>query len=80
MSLESLDEEEPQRCHTVHGSAGCYFALLEQVCLIASQLIRPELIRGLAKMASEGSHVLQVLASCDLGVVAALEFLQHHFS
>jgi hypothetical protein len=80
MSLESLDEEEPQRCYTVHGSAGCYFALLEQVGLIASQLIRPELIRGLAKMASERSHVLQVLSRRDLGVVAALEFLQHHLA
>src|SRR6266571_976463 len=80
MPLKRLDEEEPQRCYTVHSSAGCYFALLEQVGLIASQLIRPELIRGLAKMASERNHVLQVLARRDLGVVAALEFLQHHLA
>ena len=53
MSLERLDEEEPQSGHAVHRSAGCYLALLEQVGLIASQLIRPELVRRLAKMASE---------------------------
>src|SRR5579862_5212402 len=53
-------------------------ALSEQVGLIASQLIRPELIRRLAKMAGERSHVLQVLAGGDLRVVATLEFFQHH--
>src|SRR6516162_2166703 len=80
MSLERLNKEEPQCGHTVHRCAGCHFALLQQVGLIASQLIRPELIRGLAKMAGERSHVLQVLASCDLRIVAALEFLQHHLA
>jgi hypothetical protein len=80
MSLESLNKEEPQSGHAVHRSAGCYLALLEQIGLIASQLIRPELIGRLAKMASERSHVLQVLAGGDLRVVATLEFLQHHFS
>src|SRR5208337_203722 len=68
MSLERLNKEKPQSGHTVHRSTGCYLALLEQVGFIASQLIRPELIRGLAKMASGRSHVLQVLASRDLGV------------
>jgi hypothetical protein len=77
MSLESFDEEEPQSGHTVHRSAGCHLALLQQLGLIASQLIRPELIWGLAEMASEGSYVLQILAGCDLRIVAALEFLQH---
>src|SRR5438445_12016521 len=69
-----------QSGHTVHRSAGCYLTLLQQVGLIASQLIRPELIRGFVKMASERGHVLQVLARRDLGVVAALEFLQHHLA
>ena len=36
--------------------------------------------RRLAKMASKHSHVLQVFASCDLGIVATLEFLQHHLA
>jgi hypothetical protein len=80
MSLEGLNKEKPQSGNAVYRSAGCYFALLEQVGLIASQLIRPELIRGLAKMASERSHVLQVLVGCDLRIVATLEFLQHHLA
>src|SRR5207249_11876350 len=80
MALEGLNKEEPQSGHTVYRRTGCHLALSEQVGLIASQLIRPELIRGLAKMVSERSNVLQVLAGCDLRIVAALEFLQHHLA
>jgi len=80
MALEGFYKEEPQIGYTVHRSAGCYLALLQQVSLIASQLVRPQPIWRLAKMASERSHVLQVFASCDLGIVAALEFLQHHLA
>src|ERR1700756_2025112 len=49
MALERLDKEEPQSGHTVHRSAACYPALLEQIGLIASQLIRPKPIRRLPK-------------------------------
>ncbi len=68
MSLEGLNKEEPQSGHTVYRRTGCHLALSEQVGLIPSQLIRPELIRALAKMASERSHVLQVLAALAEGV------------
>src|SRR5215467_279724 len=79
-SLERLYKEESQSGYTVDRSAGCHLALSEQVRLITSQLIGSELIWRLAKVASERSYVLQVLASCDLRIVAALEFLQHHLA
>jgi hypothetical protein len=47
------------QCRVLHCALGA-------VGLIAPQFIRPELIRGLDKIASERSHVLQVLAGCDL--------------
>src|SRR5262245_51822804 len=79
-SLERLYKEEPQSGNTVDRGAGCHLALSEQVSLITSQLIGSELIWRLAQVASERSYVLQVLASCDLGIVAALEFLPHHLA
>src|SRR5438128_9538955 len=79
-SLEGLNKEEAQSGHTVHRSAGCYLALFEQIGLIASQFVRPELIRRLTKMPGKGGHDLQILPSRDIGVVATLQLLQHHFS
>ena len=79
-SLERLYKEEPQSGYTVDRSARCHLAFSDQVGLITSQLTGSELIWRLTKVASECSYVLQVLASCDLGIVAALEFLQHHLA
>jgi len=45
--------------------------------LVGSKLVQSELVRRLAEVLGEVRHDLQILASCNLGVVATLEFLQH---
>src|SRR5262249_35706546 len=71
MSLERLYKEKPQSGYTVDRSARCHLALSQQVSLITSQLIGSKPIWRLAKMASERSYVLQVFATCDLGIEAS---------
>src|SRR5271169_5436095 len=80
MALECLDEKEPQRRYPVDHRAGGQLALGQQIGLIGAKFVGAELVGRLAEILSELGHHPQVIAGGDGGIVATLEFLQHHFS
>jgi len=80
MSLERLDEKEPQRRYPVDHRAGRQFALAQQIGLIGSKFVGAELVRRLAEILGELRYHTQVITSGDGRIVATLEFFQHHFA
>jgi hypothetical protein len=80
VSFESSDEEEAQCRDTGNHRADGELPLSEQVGLVASKLIRSELIRRLAKMPGKVRYRLQVIAGRTLRVIPTLKFLQHHLA
>ena len=76
----------PQGPPGVQGPAGpqgrsrTEFSLLEQVNLIAAQVIWAKLVGRLAKVLRELLDEAQIVADGGGGVVAALEFFEHHFA
>ena len=57
MALECPNKEKAQRGHTTDHCAYGELALVKQVRLIASQLVRPELIGGLPKCFANAATV-----------------------
>ena len=55
-------------------------SLLEQVSLVAPQMIQAKLVGGLAEVLCEPLHEAQIVADRGVGVVTALEFLEHHLA
>src|SRR5258708_1647813 len=77
---ERLDEQEPQcRCLSFDG-ARRELPMAEQMNLVLANVVRPQLIRGPAKMPGK------LLDRMDIGpygvrrVVATLELIQHHLA
>jgi hypothetical protein len=50
---EGADEEEPQRGNAAHHASHRQLPLREQIGLIASKLVWPQLVRGLSKVFSK---------------------------
>jgi len=80
MSLERLDEKESQRRYPVDHRAGRQFAVGQQIGLIGSKFVGAELVGRLAEMLGKLAHHSQVIARGDGGIVATLEFFQHHLA
>ena len=78
--VQGADEEESQCGHAVLDRSRTEFSLLEQVNLIAAQVIGAKLVGRLAEVLCELLDEAQVVADGGGGVVAALEFFEHHFA
>ena len=59
---------------------GVQFPIGKQVCLVLSDLFRPQLAGWALVEESELLHGPQVAFRGKLGQIATLEFFQHHFS
>src|ERR1039457_3364291 len=59
---------------------GVQFPVGKQVCLVLSDLFRPQLVGWALVEESELLHGPQVAFRGKLGQIATLEFFQHHFS
>ena len=53
---------------------------LEQISLIGAKMIGTELVWGLAKVLCEPLDKTQITSRRALGIVATLEFLEHHLA
>ena len=80
MPLKRFDKKEPQGRYTINRCARRELALLEKIGLVGSKVVGTELVGRLAEILGEVGHDPQVLACGNLGVIATLEFLQHHLS
>jgi hypothetical protein len=64
----------------VHDGSYGQFALLQQVDLIGTQFVQPELIGRFSIMFGELFDCSKVVPNRIIGVITTLEFLQHHFA
>ena len=60
--------------------ADAHLPLLQQVHLVGADLLRTQLIRGATEVFGKILDRAEVVLYGSLGVVATLEFLQHHFA
>src|SRR5438270_11206838 len=74
MTLQCSNEEEAQRSNTSDHRIYAKLAVFEQVCLIAAEIIRSELVRRLSEMFGEFCHRAEIAAGCTIGVVAPLSY------
>jgi len=56
------------------------FAFLKQIRLVTAQFLQPELVRRLPEVLGELGHSPKVMPNRGIGIVATLEFLQHHLA
>src|SRR5665213_2767357 len=80
MAVKRAHEEEPQCGHVVFDASRAELEFPEQVGLVAAQIIRTELVRRLAEVLCEPLDEAHVTARRLCGIVAALEFFEHHFA
>jgi len=80
MPLQSPDEKASQSGDVVDDTARCQLAFLEQVYLVAAQLVEPKLVWRFAEVLGELGHRSQVMAGCMIGIVTSLEFFQHQLA
>ena len=80
MPMQSAHEEEPQCRDAVLDRSRAELPLLEQIRLVAAQMLQAKLVGGLAKVFCELLHEAQIVANGGLGVVTTLESFEHHFA
>ena len=80
VAVQRAHEEESQCGHVVLDRSRAELSLLEQIGLVAAQMIRTELVRRLAEVLGEPLDEAQIVPDRACGVVTTLEFFEHHFA
>src|SRR5215469_5409278 len=78
--MQRLHIEESQRRNVVFHRSGAEFSLLEQIALVAANMIRTELVRRLAEVLREPLHEAHIVADRTCRIVAPLELFEQHFA
>jgi len=77
---ERLHEEEAQSRHSLANAVGGKFSFSKQMDLILANVLRSQLVRSTMEVLGELLQNERVGFYGILGVISALEFLQHQFS
>src|SRR4051794_14668452 len=78
--MQCLHEEEAQGGALLLDGASGELAVFEQMGLIGTDVFRPKLVGALSEVSRELLNGVDVGSYGILGVIATLEFVQHHFS
>jgi hypothetical protein len=80
VAFQRLAEEEAQRRRVIAHRAYTLLSLVQQIHLITTDLIWPELIRRSMKMFREVLDCFDVRGYGSLRVISTLELFQHHLA
>ena len=67
------NKKKPERSNLTDDRGHGKLALLEQIGLIAAQIIRCELVRRLSEVLGESRYRSQVTARCTIGIITTLD-------
>jgi hypothetical protein len=77
---QNLEKQEAERRHLEHDSPGMQFPFLHQMKLILADVLAAEQVRGAMEVSGEPPDGTDVGTCGSLGVITALEFLEHPFA